>query len=124
VRRPAVEFAGERRGVAGEISQRVRRSLRVDGGRGARIAQVVPQDVAPAARERRAERVGPGEHGRAACEQNERRRRLAEVLDPERHAVRLDRRHHASAVAMSTLATGKTTSSSPQFMVQGRDRVL
>jgi len=57
--------------------------------------------VAPAARERLAERVWPGEHGRAAREQNERRRRVAEVLDPERDAVRLDRRHHASVVAMT-----------------------
>jgi len=58
--------------------------------------------VAPAARERLAERVGPGQHGRAAREQNERRRRVAEVLDPERDAVRLDRRHHASAAAMAS----------------------
>ena len=99
VRRPVVELAGERRGVGGKIAQRVRRSLGIDGGRRAGIAQVVPHDVAPAARERRAERVGPGEHGRATREQNERRRRVAEVLDPERDAVRLDRRHHASAVA-------------------------
>ena len=33
VRRPVVEFAGERRGVGGEIAQRVRRSLGIDGGR-------------------------------------------------------------------------------------------
>ena len=96
VRRPVVEFAGERRGVGGEIAQRVRRRLGIDGGRRAGIAQVVAHDVAPAARERLAERVGPGEHGRAAREQNERRRRVAEVLDPERDAVRLDRRHRAS----------------------------
>ena len=36
----------------------------------------------PRARERLAERVGPREHGRAAREQNERRRRVAEVLHP------------------------------------------
>ena len=92
VRRPVVEFAGERRGVGCKIAQRVCRSLGIDGGRRAGIAQVVPHDVAPTARERLAERVGPGEHGRAAREQNERRRRVAEVLDPERDAVRLDRR--------------------------------
>jgi hypothetical protein len=102
VRRPVVEFAGERRGIGCEIAQRVRRSLGIDGDRRAGIAQVVPHDVAPAARERLAERVGPGEHGRAAREQNERRRRVAEVLDPERDAVRLDRRHHASAFAMAS----------------------
>ena len=102
VRRPVVELAGERRGVGCKIAQRVRRSLGIDGGRRTGIAQVVPHDVAPAARERLAERVGPGEHGRAAREQNERRRRVAEVLDPERDAVRLDRRHHASAVATTT----------------------
>ena len=102
VRRPVVEFAGERGGIGCEIAQRVRRSLGIDGDRRAGIAQVVPHDVAPAARERLAERVGPGEHGRAAREQNERRRRVAEVLDPERDAVRLDRRHHASAVAMAS----------------------
>jgi hypothetical protein len=79
--RPVVEVPGQRRGV------------------GCKIAQVAPHDVAPAARERLAERVGPREHGRAAREQNERRRRGAEVLDPEHDAVRLDRRHHASPVA-------------------------
>ena len=100
VRRPVVEFAGERRGVGGEIAQRVRRSLGIDGGRGAGVAQVVPHDVAPAARERLAERIGPGEHGRAAREQDEWRRRVAEVLDPERDAVRLDRRHHALSMNM------------------------
>jgi hypothetical protein len=55
--------------------------------------------VAPTARERRAERVGPREHGRAAREQDERRRHVAEVLDPEHDAVRLDGRHHASPIA-------------------------
>jgi hypothetical protein len=49
--------------------------------------------VTSAASERLAERVGPGEHGRAAREQNERRRCLAEVLDPERDAVGFRRRH-------------------------------
>ena len=34
-------------------------------------------------------------------EQNERRRRVAEVLDSEPDAVRLGRRHHASAVTMA-----------------------
>ena len=102
VRRPVVEFAGERGGIGCEIAQRVRRCLGIDGDRPAGIAQVVPHDVAPAARESLAERVGPGEHGRAAREQNERRRRVAEVLDPERDAVRLSRRHHASAVAMAS----------------------
>jgi hypothetical protein len=97
VRRPVVEFAGERRGVGCEIAQRVRRSIGIDGGRRAGIAQVVAHDVAPAARKRRAEPIGPGEHGRAAREQNERRRRVAEVLDPERDAVRLNRRHEAGA---------------------------
>jgi hypothetical protein len=38
--------------------------------------------VASAASERLAERVGPGQHGRAAREQNERRRRVTKVLDP------------------------------------------
>jgi hypothetical protein len=51
--------------------------------------------MAPAACEGRAERVGPGEHGGAAREQHERRCRVAEVLDPERDAIGLDRRHHA-----------------------------
>jgi hypothetical protein len=97
VRRPVVEFPGERCGVGCKIAQRVRRSIGMDGGRRAGIAQVVAHDVAPAARKRRAERVGPGEHGRAAGEQNERRRHVAEALDPERDAVRLDRRHEAGA---------------------------
>jgi len=92
MRRPVIEFAGERRGVGCEITQRVCRSLRIDGRRRAAVAQVVPHDVTPAAGERLAERVGPGEHGRAAREQNERRRCVAEVLDPERDAVCL-RRH-------------------------------
>ena len=101
VRRPVVEFARERCGVGCEIAQLVRRSLGIDGGRRTAVAQVVPHDVAPAAGERHAERVGPGEHGRAAREQNKRRRRVAEVLDPERDAVRLNRRHEAGAVAMT-----------------------
>ena len=92
VRRPIVEFVGQRRGVSCEIAQRVRRSLGIDRGRRAGIAQVVPHDVALTARERLAKRVGPGEHGRAAREQNEWRCRVAEVLDPEHDAVRLDRR--------------------------------
>ena len=70
------------------------RSLRIDGERRTRIAQVVPDDVTPAAREGPTELVGPREHCRAARAQDERRRRVAEV-DPERDAVRLDRRHHA-----------------------------
>jgi hypothetical protein len=38
VRRPVVEFAGERRGVGCKVAQRVRRSLGIDGGRRAGIA--------------------------------------------------------------------------------------
>ena len=91
--RPVVEPAGERRGVGREIAQRVGRSLRIDDGRRAAVAQVVAHDVASAASERLAERVGPREHRRAAGEQDERGGRVAEVLDPERHAVGLDRRH-------------------------------
>ena len=90
VRRPVVESAGERRGVGREIAQRVRRSLGIDGRRRAAVAQVVSHYVASAASERLAECVGPGEHCRAAREQNE-RRRVAEVLDPERDAVGLYR---------------------------------
>jgi hypothetical protein len=41
VRRPVVEFAGERRGVGCEIAQLVRRSLGIDGGRRTAVAQVV-----------------------------------------------------------------------------------
>ena len=62
---------------------------------------MVPHDVASAARERLAERVGPGEHGRAAREQNERRRRVAELFDPERDAVGLDRRHEPGPGALT-----------------------
>jgi hypothetical protein len=58
--------------------------------------------VTPAARERLAERVGPREHGRATRAQNERRRRVAEVLDAKSDAVRLDRRHHTNPAAMTT----------------------
>jgi hypothetical protein len=95
VRRPVVEFAGQGRSVGGKIAQLVRGGLGIDGGRRSGIAQVVPHDVAPAVRERLAERVGPGEHGGGAREQNERRRRVAEVLDREGDSVRLDRGHHA-----------------------------
>jgi len=102
VRWPVVEFAGERGGIGCEIAQRVRRRLGIDGGRRTGIAQVVPHDVMAAVRERLAERVGPGQHGRAAREQNERRRRVAEMLDAERDAIGLDRRHHASSVAMTS----------------------
>ena len=81
---PVVELVGERRGVGREVAQRVRRSLGIAGGRGAAIAQVVAHDVASAAGERLAQRVGPGEHRRPAREQDERGRGVAEVLDPER----------------------------------------
>jgi len=56
--------------------------------------------VTSAARERLAERVGPGEHSRAAREQDQRRRRLAELLDAERDAIGLDGHHEAGAGAM------------------------
>lgn len=100
VRRPIVEFAGQCCGVGGKIPQRVRGCLGIDDGRRAAVAQVVSHDVTSAARESLAERVGPRKHSRAACEQNQRRRRLAEVLDAERDAIGLDRRHEAGAGAM------------------------
>jgi len=99
--RPVVEFTGECRGVGGKIAQCVRRRLGINGDRRTGIAQVIPHDVTPAAREGFAERVGPREHGRATRAKNERRRRVAEVLDAERDAVRLDRRHHANPSAMT-----------------------
>ena len=68
LRRPVVESAAERRGVGCEIAQRVRRRLGIDGDRRAAIAQVVAHDVASTASERFAQRVGPGQHGRAARE--------------------------------------------------------
>jgi hypothetical protein len=101
VRRSVVELAGQRRSVGCKIAQRVRRSLWIDGGRRAGIAQVVPHDVSPGTGECRAERVGPREHGRTTRKEDERSRRVAEVLDPEHDAVHLDRRHHAFAVAMT-----------------------
>ena len=97
MRRPIVEFTGERCGVVREVAQGVGRSLGVDRGRCTGVAQVVPHDVAPTARQRLAERGGPGEHGRAAHEQYQRRCGLAEVFDPELDTVRLDRRHHSSS---------------------------
>jgi hypothetical protein len=100
VRRPVVEFVGQCCGVGGKITQRVRGCLGIDDGRCAAVAQVVPHDVTSAARERLAERVGPGEHGRAAREQDQRPPGLAEVLDAERNAVGLDRRHEAGPGAM------------------------
>ena len=99
--RPVVEFAGECRGVGGKIAQCVRRRLGINGDRRTGIAQVIPHDVTPAAREGLAERVRPREHGRATRAKNERRRRVAEVLDAERDAVRLDRRHHTNPSAMT-----------------------
>ena len=42
--------------------------------------------------ERQAERVGPGEHGRATHEQDERGSLRAEVLGPQRDAIQWDRR--------------------------------
>jgi len=93
VRRPVIELAGECRSVGCKITQRVRRRLGIDGDRRTGIAQVIAHDVTPAARERLAERIGPREHGRATRAQNERRRRVAEVRDAKRDAVRLDCRH-------------------------------
>ncbi len=46
-------------------------------------------------------------HGRVAREQNQRRRRLAEVLDAKRDAIGLDRRHEAGAGAMSPMSDGR-----------------
>ncbi|MGH3687212.1 MAG: hypothetical protein ACRDRU_06905 [Pseudonocardiaceae bacterium] len=57
-------------------------------------------DMTSPARERLAECVGPREHGHAAREQDERRRRRAEVLDPGCDAVGLHRRHEAGARAI------------------------
>jgi hypothetical protein len=113
VRRSVVEFAGQRCGVGGKITQRVRGCLGIDDGRHAAVAQVVPHDVTSAAREPLAERVGPREHRRAPREQNQRRRRLAEVLDAERDAIDLDRRHEAGAGAMvpSGVRSGRTVGS-------------
>jgi hypothetical protein len=45
VRRPVVESAGKGRGVGGKIAQRVRRSLGIDGRRGAGIACVYSRSV-------------------------------------------------------------------------------
>jgi hypothetical protein len=102
VRRPVIELAGECRSVGGKITQRVRRRLGIGGDRRTGIAQVIAHDVTPAARERLAERVGPRQHGRATRAQNERRRRVAEVRDAKRDAVRLDCRHHTNPAAMTT----------------------
>jgi hypothetical protein len=55
--------------------------------------------VTPAARDCLAELVGPRKHRRAAYAEDERRRRVAELLDSERDAVRLDR-HHAPALTI------------------------
>jgi hypothetical protein len=93
--RPVVELAGQGRGVGGKVAQCVRGSLGIDDGRLARIAQVVSHDVAPAVREGLAQRVGPREHGGGTREQDERRPRVAEVLDPERDTVRFKRGHQA-----------------------------
>jgi hypothetical protein len=57
------------------------RRLGVDGRRCVGVAQVVAHDVTPAAGVRRAERVGPGQHGRATRDQDEGRRRSTQVLD-------------------------------------------
>jgi hypothetical protein len=98
MRRSLAESAGERGGVGGEVAQRIGRRLGVDGRGCAGVAQVVAHNVTSAASERRAERVGPGQHGRATREQQEGCRRITEVLDPKRDAVgcaeRADRRMH------------------------------
>ena len=101
VRRPVVEFAGECCGVGGEIAQCVRRRLGINSDRRPGVAEVVPHDVTPAARQGLAKGVGPREHGRATRAQNERRRRVTEVLNAEGDAVRLDRGHHANPSAMT-----------------------
>jgi hypothetical protein len=108
VRRPVVEFARERCGVGCEIARRVRGCLGIDDGRRAAVAQVVPHDATSAARKRLAERIGSREHRRAAREQDQRRRRLAEVLDAERDAIGLDRRHEAGAMVPSGVRSGRT----------------
>jgi hypothetical protein len=106
VRRPVVELACQRRSVGCEIAQRVRRDLRIDGRRSAAVAQVVPHDVPSGVGDSRAERVGPGEHGRTTRKEDERSPRVTEVLDAEHEAVRLDRRHDAFAMAMTAPNVG------------------
>jgi hypothetical protein len=143
VRGPVVESAGERGGIGGEIPQRVPRRLGVDGRRRAGVAQVVAHDVTSAASERLAERVGPGEHGRAAREQHEGRCRIAEVLDPERdtagRAERVDRRMrrihrqppgqlrdraHATREPSPATSAPAPTQGSGQSAVRSRDQSL
>jgi len=95
VRRPVVKPASQCRGIGCEITQCVSRSRGIDGGRRTAVAEVVPHDVTPAAGECLAQCVGPGEHGRSAHEQDERCRRITDVPDAERDAVRFHSRQEA-----------------------------
>ena len=60
--------------VSGEIPQRVIRSLGIDRGRRAAVAQVVSHDVTSATSKCLTQRVGLRKHGRSASEQHQRRR--------------------------------------------------
>lgn len=121
VRGPGVERAGQRRGVGGEIAQRVRRCRGIHGRGRAAVAQVVAHDVPSPVGERRAELVGPREHGRAADEQDRRTRRVAEVLDPECDVVGLRGRHETHPGTCGTdgrgaVACGVRTGGSTRLM--------
>jgi hypothetical protein len=81
VRRPVIQLAGQCRSVGCKITQRVRRRLGIDGDRRTAIAQVIAHYVTRA--------------------QNQRRRRVTEVRDAKRDAVRLDCCHHTNPSAMT-----------------------
>ena len=87
---PGTEHPDQRGRVGDEIPQVVRRILRVEGRRRAGVTQVVADHAPPARREPLAQRVGPGQHRRAADQQDQRR-------PARRRARRLGRRRSPSS---------------------------
>ena len=122
--RPVVESAGEGGGVGGEFAQRVRRRLGIDGRRRAGVAQVVAHDVTSAASEGLAQRVGPGQHRRAARQQHERRCRIAEVLHPEPDALRRTERAHRRLHRCSSIRCDSVLCAAPGGRPDEADRLI
>lgn len=95
VRGPAAERVDEGRRVGGEVAQRVGGGTRVRRRRFAAVTQVVARHMAPADGEALAQRVGPGQHGRPAREQDERGVVLPEGLDAQRDSIGFDGGHRS-----------------------------
>ena len=90
VRGSGAESTGKSRRIRGEVAQGVGGRVRVDRRRLAAVAQVVAHHAATAGGEALAEHVGPGEHRRAAGEQDKWCGVVAEGLDAQGDLIDVD----------------------------------